>query len=226
MRNGLTTATDKQISKGVMRNMRKTGLIAGILTFAAVSFITFGLTGNTAKALEKGETINREGVVYKIEKMPEGENAGKVVITDWDGEGSTVRIYANIESDGYKFVCSEMEDNAFANEKSIKYVYVSAACELKKIPTGAFSGCTNLKEIQLNMNTLTSIGKNAFKNCKNLTKITIRSDKLKKANLKKNSFLGVGDITVYIEKMKCEKYADWIEGKGGAESAVAKAAKD
>ena len=60
-----------------MRNMKKAGLLAGILTFAAVSFITFGLTGNTAKALEKGESFTDRGVVYEVVKMPEGEKPGQ-----------------------------------------------------------------------------------------------------------------------------------------------------
>ena len=201
-----------------MRNMKKTSLVAGIVTFAAVSFITFAAAGNTAKALEAGNTIVKEGVEYTIKKMPEGEKAGTVVITDWKGEGSLVNIYANIEDEGLKFVCSEMAEAAFANEKSIKTVVISPACELTKIPASAFSGCTNLKEVKLNMNTLKAIDKNAFKNCKNLSKLTIISDKLKKAKLKKNSFLGVGDLTLYVDKKKCEKYADWIEIKGGAES--------
>ena len=60
-----------------------------------------------------------------------------------------------------------------------------------------------------------TIGKNAFKNCKNLKKITIKTSKLTKSSVKANAFKGIyKKASVKVPKKKLKAYKKFLRKKG------------
>lgn len=84
--------------------------------------------------------------------------------------------------------------------------------KVTKIANQAFKGMTKVTEVTISEN-VTSIGKEAFANCSNLKKITVKSTKLKSVG--KNAFKGISKkATIKVPKSKLKKYKTLFKGKG------------
>ncbi len=93
------------------------------------------------------------------------------------------------------------------------------------IAAGAFKGNKKIKNVDIPA-TVTKLEKNAFKNCKNLKKISFNGDSL--TTVGKNALKGIGkDVTIIIKtnnKKKFNKIVNKLK-KAGAESAAFKQQK-
>jgi hypothetical protein len=70
-----------------------------------------------------------------------------------------------------------------------------------EIAPSSFSKCRNLKKVTVGKN-IGNIGKNAFKGCKNLNRIIIKSAKLTKRSFGKNAYKGVNKKITFKIKSK------------------------
>lgn len=90
--------------------------------------------------------------------------------------------------------------------------YAGKRYKVTSIAKKAFAANKKLKTLVIGKNVKT-IQKNAFKNCKNLRKITVKSKVLTKVG--KNAFKGtIGKVTVKVPKKKKAKYDKLFKGKG------------
>lgn len=91
--------------------------------------------------------------------------------------------------------CTELRDSAFRDNTKLELVQLE---HIEYIGQSVFEGCTVLKSIKLTTK-LTGIGKNAFKNCKNLTKIIFDGTEEEWNNIYKGSgcFSGIPLVIVY-----------------------------
>ena len=78
----------------------------------------------------------------------------------------------------------------------------------------ALAGNKKVKKVVLGVN-VTSIGKNAFANCKNLKKIEVKSSQWNKKSVGKNAFKGTSKkLVVKVPKKKAAAYKKYLKGKG------------
>ncbi len=78
----------------------------------------------------------------------------------------------------------------------------------------ALAGNKKVKKVVLGVN-VTSIGKNAFANCKNLKKIEVKSIQWNKKSVGKNAFKGTGKkLVVKVPKKMTSAYKKYVKGKG------------
>lgn len=87
-------------------------------------------------------------------------------------------------------------------------------CKFTKIDTSACKGLANLTKLTIGRN-VTSIGRDAFKDCKALKSITISASKLK--SIGKDAFSGISKKAVFkLPKKQLSKYRKMIKKDGGA----------
>ena len=68
-----------------------------------------------------------------------------------------------------------------------------------------------------------TIGKSAFEGCQNLKKITVKTAKLTKKTIGKNSFKGIAAKVVFKRPKAVKKnYTKWLKSPGGAKNAQIK----
>lgn len=90
----------------------------------------------------------------------------------------------------------------------------NTAYKIIKIADNAFKGNKKVTDIKLSAN-VSAIGKNAFRNCKNLKTITILSTKLTDKSLSKGAFSGISKNTVIkVPKAKLAAYQKLFKKKG------------
>ena len=78
----------------------------------------------------------------------------------------------------------------------------------------ALAGNKKVKKVVLGVN-VTSIGKNAFANCKNLKKIEVKSTAWNKKSVGKNAFTGTSKkLVVKVPKKMTSAYKKYVKGKG------------
>ena len=104
---------------------------------------------------------------------------------------SNITIPSTIKINGENYKVTVIKANAFKDNKKIKQITIGK----------------NIKKI----------GKNAFKNCKNLKKIVIKTKNLTSKNVGKNVFKGISKKAVIkVPKAKVKAYKKLIIEKGGA----------
>lgn len=90
------------------------------------------------------------------------------------------------------------------------------------IANGAFSGNKKLKKVVIGKN-VKKINAKAFKGCKNLSKITIKTSRLTKTSIGKNAFKKINTKAVIkVPSTKFKKYKKFIKASGAAKSVVFK----
>jgi hypothetical protein len=101
-------------------------------------------------------TFTYDGVKYKVVKI-QGSEPGA--------------FYGNkkITSVEIPSTVTEIDRGAFSECSKLKTVTISKKAKLRLIGVAAFSGCTSLKEIYINAET---VGVDAFSNCSSLEKVT------------------------------------------------------
>ncbi len=196
--------------KKIIRNFIFFSLIVLTLSFCKTNAYAY-------KHLRKGKVFYDQYFTYKVTKAGTNKRMGNVQIMGFNPE-----FYSKISSDiyvvldyntvyynvtGEKFYVKSVANGAFKNKDKIRsvgvktYYYDSEGMgryvrTISSIPKACFSGCKNLKSIEIadcNKNTFT-INKDAFKGCSQLSTISISS--VKKLTVKQNAFKGAMDITV------------------------------
>ncbi len=104
-------------------------------------------------------------------------------------KASTIKVPDSVTVDGITYKVTTVADKALAGNKKVKKVVLGV--------------------------NVTSIGKNAFANCKNLKKIEVKSIQWNKKSVGKNAFKGTGKkLVVKVPKKMASAYKKYIKGKG------------
>lgn len=105
--------------------------------------------------------FTKNGIVYRVTKS--GVNKSEVSVTGCKKSQMSDDICLDmVDQDGYRFQVTAIGKNAFKNNKKIRGIEIGS--QVKKIGAGAFQGCSNLHEIELDYEKYTgkNIGKKAF----------------------------------------------------------------
>lgn len=153
----------------------------------------------SAQKLRKGQLVKntKTKAYYKILSIT--SSGGTVAYVKPAGKKSkSITIATSTVLDGHTF----------------KVVAVSAkACK----------GCSKLQKVTISKN-ITSIGKNAFRGCKNLKTIVIKSTKLTSRSIGSNAFKGTHKkLVIKVPKKMLKKYKKFLKKKGNKNVKVVKA---
>lgn len=132
-----------------------------------------------APAVKVGQQVTSKTAVYQITSVDEKNRTAKVVKSTVKTKSlKSLTIPSTVNVEGVSYTVTEIGNNAYKNKTSLKKVTIPAT--VKKIGSGAFQGCKNLKTIKIKSKSLTSIGKNAFKGIHKKAAFKVPSSKLKK----------------------------------------------
>ena len=92
---------------------------------------------------------------------------------------TTLTVPNTVMVGGKKYKVTEIKANAFKNNKKLKKITIGK--NIEKIGKNAFSGCKNLKTVNIKSTKLTrkTVGANAFKGINAKAKVTVPGSKLK-----------------------------------------------
>ena len=92
---------------------------------------------------------------------------------------ATLTVPDTVTINGKKYKVTEIKANAFKNNKKLKKITIGK--NIKKIGKNAFSGCKNLKNVNIKTTKLTkkTVGANAFKGINSKAKVKVPKSKLK-----------------------------------------------
>jgi len=97
--------------------------------------------------------------------------------------------------------------------------------KVKSIANGACKGNKKLQKLVIG-NNVRKIGKNAFKNCRNLKNIKIKTKYLNQGKVKKDAFKGINkNAAVQVPEGKVKSYKKLIKAKGAGKKVQVKKAK-
>lgn len=161
---------------------------------------------------ELGEQKKKKSDSGKNKKKQDEKKAGK----DSVGISKLDDRYKIIDNRSSK---KDLEYRSSKDNKKEKIVVPDQIKEKGKtynvtaIGNGAFSK-KHYKHIILGKK-ITTIGSKAFYKCKNLKSITIRSTGIKKSQIAKNAFAGIGkEVIIYVPKEKLKSYKKMFYAKG------------
>ena len=168
-------------------------------------------------APSQGETVVKDNVTYKVDTDKNSVSVGDM----GDTKSAVVTIPATVKVNGENVPVTEIEENAFKGNTTVKKVKLGG--NVTTIGEGAFQGCTKLSTVELPSKlkkigkssfkgsglknikipkSVKSIGTAAFKNCKKLKKATIGGvPKTKKGGLQfdgKQIRYGASTVTINI----------------------------
>lgn len=208
-----------------MKKNRISGIMAGASAFAFAMILSFGIQAKAAGPAVDTSFFNQDDnngeagqhVEYVITKqatkvVEDGISDGEVMVAGCDNVKSIV--VATYPSDGeYKYTCVGIFDGAFKNKSALQNVQINDSEKYTYIPANCFSGCKNLKSVDIRISELNKIGKKAFYNCKKLKTIKIWSGKMNSlSKFGKDSFKNVGNVKVYgPSKKRAKSYASYVE---------------
>lgn len=139
--------------------------------------------------------------------------------------GSNVPSKVTVKNSAYKVTSKDSTRTVEYTgiKKNAKEVTIPSSVKINgkeykvtSIKANAFKGNKKIKKITIGKN-IKKIGKGAFKNCKNLKKIVIKSKKLVSKNIGKNIFKGISkNAVIKVPKGKVKAYKKFIIKKGGA----------
>lgn len=149
-------------------------------------------TSGSSSKIKKGQKYTVNGIKYEIISTDSTKTVGFV---NGKKNAKKITIPATVKIKGKTFKVKSIEAGAFKNNKKLTTVVIGANVKI--------------------------IGKNAFKGCKNVKKITIKSKKLTAAKVAKNAFKGINKkATVKVPKNKVKAYTKIVKVKGGAGNSV------
>lgn len=149
-------------------------------------------TSGSSSKIKKGQKYTVNGIKYEIISTDSTKTVG---FANGKKNSKKITIPATVKIKGKTFKVKSIKSNAFNNSKKLTTLVIGA----------------NVKIIE----------KNAFKGCKNLKKITIKSKKLTAAKVAKNAFKGINKkATVKVPKNKVKAYTKIVKVKGGAGNSV------
>ena len=144
----------------------------------------------------------------KLKNLTIGDNVKHIKANAFAGctNLKTVNIGKNVTT---------IRSGAFKGCTSLKRT-VTIPDSIKKIGSGAFAGCTNLKTVNIggtSRSDLTRIRKNAFNGCEKLSKVTIKSTKLR--SVEEKAFKGTrSDLKVKVPSKQLTKYRKMLKNAG------------
>lgn len=189
--------------------------------------------GNTIHIEEKKD----EEFVYKKTDYKIIDTKKKTVsyVANTKKTSKTVTIPETVLVNGEKYKVTQIENNAFKNNKYITTLKLGK--NVTSIGDSAFYGCKKLKTVKMNSK-LTKIGNNAFKNCeklsafsfpktlkqvgksafyacKNMKTLTVQSTKLKDSAIGSSAFKKTySKMQVKVPKSKVTTYKKVFQKKG------------
>jgi hypothetical protein len=126
---------------------------------------------------------------------------------------SSVVIPDTVKINDVTYKVTSVLDGALKNNK--KVANISVGKNVTSIGKNAFKNCKKLKTVTLKATNLQSIGANAFCGDKNLKTITIKSSKLTSKSVGKNAFKGTNKkLTIKAPKKKVSAYKKLLKSKG------------
>jgi len=204
--------------------MKKSKIIVALFTLIIVSISLFSISVNA----EVADIVVVDGIKYVLEETNGRKSAYVSSYAETDTEKSelteinilsevngypvtSIRAasskgkYPNVTKVSIPNTVTSIEISAFKGMTNLKTVYL--ANSVSYIGENAFYGCEKLNYIDIS--NVTSIGSGAFRNCKNLTKVTL-SDELENISCFAFSGTGLKSITIpAITKFECR--CDWDE---------------
>lgn len=163
------------------------------ITFTVTGFnYNYGETPSKEKAYvmpkvpSTGSTKTIKGITYKVIKSDKAKGTVSVIKHK---KAAGVTIPQTIKWNTYTFRVTEISANAFSKDQKLKKVVIGK--NIKKIGKNAFKGCKNLKKITIKTKSLKAgtVGKNALRGCN--AKLQVKVPKGKKT-LYKNLFKKAG----------------------------------
>ncbi len=163
------------------------------ITFTVTGFnYNYGETPSKEKAYvmpkvpSTGSTKTIKGITYKVIKSDKAKGTVSVIKHK---KAAGVTIPQTIKWNTYTFRVTEISANAFSKDQKLKKVVIGK--NIKKIGKNAFKGCKNLKKITIKTKSLKAgtVGKNALRGCN--AKFQVKVPKGKKT-LYKNLFKKAG----------------------------------
>ena len=169
-----------------------------------------------------GTTLTVSSQQCKVKVTSSSAKAPTVSYTkSTNSMAKTITIPDTVEVDGITYKVTSVTANALANNKKITKVTVGK--NVTSIGKNAFKNCTKLKTVTLKSTSLKSIGSNAFYGDKNLKTITIKSAKLTSKSVGKNAFKGTNKkLTIKVPKKKVSSYKKFLKKKGNKKITVKK----
>lgn len=111
------------------------------------------------------------------------------------------------------FKVVSIDNNALSGNKKVKTV--TCGKNITSIGKNAFKNCTALTSVTVNSKELKTIGANAFSGDKKLTNITLKTTKLTKKSIGKNTLKGTNKkLVVKVPKSKVKAYKAYLKDKG------------
>lgn len=127
-------------------------------------------------APKKGKVVSDSSKLYIITKSSITNDSVEFIASKTSK--SSITIPNTVKIDGITYKVTSIAKNAFKNNTKVNKITIGS--NIMKINAGAFSGCKNLKKITIKSQKIKSVGKNAFKGIKASAKIKVPSNKLKK----------------------------------------------
>lgn len=166
---------------------------------------------NTEDMVIKTDGITRRwNTVKQIKQIEEGVNLWGIEftnpVTQIYGYNNTSCFGKTTKSLRLPDECTELRDGAFKDNTRLALIQLE---HVEYIGQSVFEGCTSLKSIKLTTK-LTGIGKNAFKNCKNLKTLIFDGTKEEWDNIYKGSGCFYGTQLMEVIGLSKEHIADII----------------
>ena len=222
---GTPLASGKKKAVNVINTLLKKSKLSG--EDAAVALWQV-MRGQNPDDSQKAKTVAalKEGKDVAIDSL--NNSAFRKRCKEWGinpgtlGTGKSSTKVASVDvDDGHYTLSGSKATFTGAAKKDIKTLVIKDTVEangktykVTKIDTGACKGLANLTKLTIGRN-VTSIGREAFKDCKALKSITISASKLK--SIGKDAFSGISKKAVFkLPKKQLSKYRKMIRKDGGA----------
>lgn len=145
---------------------------------------------------------------YRVTKA--GAKNGTVELYKLDSKTTKLKIPETIRVDGITYKVTGIADNAAKNHKKLTSVVLTD--NIERIGVGSFRGCKKLKTVTTGKG-LKIIGKQAFYQCRSLSKLNITSARLTSVGSK--ALKGIkSNAKIYVPKSKYTEYKRMFKNKG------------
>ena len=179
----------------------------------------YNKTDNTLSSTQNNTTTQKQNTV---KKQNSNNQSGKETNSENDADDDVFTI----KDATYEIMSDNTVMFAYVNTNDIVSYTVPATVAYKGrkykvtcIFDEAFMDCNLLKKVTIGKN-VDEIGDCAFKNCKNLKNIIIKSTKLNKNSIGKNAFKGISKkATFKCPKKQLKNYKKWIKKAGAPKTA-------
>lgn len=145
-------------------------------------------------------------------------SGNKATLVRVSDAAGTAQSIGSFSYGGKKYTVTGVGANAFGE----RVTSVTLANSITSVGKNAFKGCSALKSVSIG-NKLSSIGATAFSGCGKLKTLTIKSAKLTKGKIGSKAFSGVySKATVKVPKSKIKAYKKLFQSKGLSKKATFK----